>query len=64
MPSAANTPQTMPQSVIELVCHTMTELREAPNETIAADVVWLGSTSCPSRLTPGTPYRSKRAVSF
>lgn len=32
----------------------MTCCVEAPNENIAAEVIWLGRIVCPGRLTPGT----------
>lgn len=44
---------------METICHPATALREAPKDTIAIDVIWLGRTVCPRRLTPGTPQRSK-----
>ncbi len=45
--------------MMETICHPATALREAPKDTIAIDVIWLGRTVCPRRLTPGTPQRSK-----
>lgn len=44
-PTAASVPQTTPHRTIEMVCHRMTALRDAPKETIAAEVIWLGSTN-------------------
>lgn len=47
-----------------MICHAITALRLAPNETIAAEVNWLGSTNGPSRLTPATPYLSNARRTF
>lgn len=37
----------------------MTALRDAPNDTIAAEVIWLGRIVWPMMLTPATPYRAR-----
>src|SRR5690606_21511364 len=64
IPRLASTPTTVPHSTIETICHRMTALRDAPNDTIAAEVIWLGRIVWPMMLTPATPYLSKRARSF
>src|SRR5690606_18944492 len=64
IPRLASTPKTVPHSTIETICHRMTALRDAPNDTIAAEVIWLGRIVWPMMLTPATPYLSKRARSF
>lgn len=46
-----------------MTCHRITAFREAPKPTIVAEVIWLGSTSWPSRLTPGTPNLSNMLFS-
>src|SRR5690606_3247507 len=63
-PSVASTPNPTPQMMIEMVCQRMTAFFEAPNDTIAAEVIWLGRRVWPRRLTPATPYLSKRSRSF
>jgi hypothetical protein len=40
---------------MEIDCQKITARREAPQPTMAPEVIWLGSTVWPSRLTPATP---------
>src|SRR5690625_411485 len=58
-PKVASRPKATPHRMIETVCQKSTALREAPKETIAAEVIWLGRMVWPTRLTPATPYLSK-----
>ena len=58
MPNVASTPNATPHSAMETICQRMTLFLDAPKETMAAEVIWLGRTVCPRRLTPGTPYLS------
>lgn len=48
----------MPQSVMEMICQSMTLFLDAPKETMAAEVIWLGRMVWPRRLTQATPYLS------
>lgn len=47
--------KTTPQTMMETICQVMTLRLEAPNPTIAAEVIWDGRTVCPIRLTTATP---------